>query len=105
MENNPMNATKFLTALVFAASLATGASAATATKPAKVAKVHTPESIECTKQADAKGLHGGERKKFRSACKKEMMGKHSSAASVAPAKPAPVKAAVKPAPSAAAKAN
>jgi ATP-dependent DNA ligase len=32
------------------------ASAATATKP-KAATVHSPESIECSKQADAKGLH------------------------------------------------
>ena len=36
----------------------------------KMAKPHTPESIECSKEADAKGLHGKERKKFRSECKK-----------------------------------
>jgi hypothetical protein len=36
----------------------------------KDAKPHTPESIECSKEADAKGLHGKERKKFRSECKK-----------------------------------
>ena len=28
------------------------------------------ESLECSKEADAKGLHGKERKKFRSDCKK-----------------------------------
>ena len=37
----------------------------------KMAKQHTPESIECSKEADAKGLKGKERKKFRSQCKKE----------------------------------
>jgi invasion protein IalB len=37
----------------------------------KDAKPHTPESIECSKEADAKGLKGKERKKFRTACKKE----------------------------------
>ena len=34
--------------------------------------VHSPESIECSKQADAKGLHGKERKKFRAECKKNL---------------------------------
>jgi len=37
----------------------------------KDSKPHTAESLECSKEADAKGLHGKERKKFRSACKKE----------------------------------
>ena len=37
----------------------------------KMAKPHTAESVECSKEADAKGLHGKERKKFRSECKKE----------------------------------
>ena len=61
----------------FAALLILGtgtASAATDTKP-KVATLHSPESIECSKQADAKGLHGAERKKFRAKCKKELKGK------------------------------
>ena len=42
-------------------------------KPAATAKTKAPrsaKSIECSKQADAKGLHGKERKKFRSECKK-----------------------------------
>jgi psiF repeat len=30
----------------------------------------TAASLECSKEADAKGLHGKERKKFRSDCKK-----------------------------------
>jgi hypothetical protein len=35
----------------------------------KVQKPHTAASLECSKEADAKGLHGKERKKFRSECK------------------------------------
>jgi hypothetical protein len=37
------------------------------------AKPRSPESIECSKQADAKGLHGKERKKFRAQCKKDLL--------------------------------
>ena len=48
-------------------------------KMAKEAKPRTAESLECSKQADAKGLHGKERKKFRSECKK------SAGAAAAPA--------------------
>ena len=36
----------------------------------KEAKPRTAASLECSKEADAKGLHGKERKKFRSECKK-----------------------------------
>jgi len=36
----------------------------------KAPAVRTAASLECSKQADAKGLHGKERKKFRSECKK-----------------------------------
>jgi hypothetical protein len=36
---------------------------------------HSPEAIECSKQADAKGLHGKERKEFRSKCKRELKAK------------------------------
>ncbi|EKS32676.1 PsiF family protein [Afipia clevelandensis] len=57
------------------------AKSAPASAPAKTAptKAETPKaakpertavSLECSKQADAKGLHGKERKKFRSECKK-----------------------------------
>lgn len=38
--------------------------------PAKPKAERTAASLECSKQADAKGLHGKERKKFRSECKK-----------------------------------
>jgi hypothetical protein len=37
---------------------------------AATAKPRTEVSLECSKQADAKGLHGKERKTFRSTCKK-----------------------------------
>ena len=46
----------------------------TTSKPV-AAKTHSPESIECSKQADAKGLHGKARKEFRSTCKKELKNK------------------------------
>jgi psiF repeat len=42
---------------------------------AKTSKPRSAESLECSKEADAKGLHGKERKKFRSECKKAAMGK------------------------------
>src|SRR5579863_9072362 len=45
-------------------------SAAPAATDKKAAKPRSAESLECSKQADAKGLHGKERKKFRSECKK-----------------------------------
>jgi invasion protein IalB len=46
------------------------APAAPAAPAAKMEKPRSAESIECSKEADAKGLHGKERKKFRSQCKK-----------------------------------
>lgn len=36
----------------------------------KAEKPRTAISLECSKEADAKGLHGQERHKFRSSCKK-----------------------------------
>jgi len=58
----------------YAQNAATPAPATPAAKtaPAKMAKPKTERtaaSLECSKQADAKGLHGKERKKFRSECK------------------------------------
>ena len=41
------------------------------TTPKAPAKPRSADSIECSKQADAKGLKGKERKKFRRDCKKE----------------------------------
>jgi len=51
----------------------TAAPIAPAAKPAAASKMKAPrtaKSLECSKQADAKGLHGKERKKFRAECKK-----------------------------------
>jgi hypothetical protein len=70
-----MTMTSRATATAFASLLLM--SSAFAQTPAPAAKteskapvVHTAASLECSKEADAKGLHGKERKKFRSECKK-----------------------------------
>jgi psiF repeat len=52
------------------AAPAPAAKTAPAAKAEKAPVVHTAASLECSKEADAKGLHGKERKKFRSECKK-----------------------------------
>jgi hypothetical protein len=71
------------TMLMIGTSMAWGAD----TKP-KTTPAHSPESIECSKRADAKGMHGEERKKFRAACKKELKGNAKATTTPAPA-PAP----------------
>jgi hypothetical protein len=71
-------ASLLLMGTAFAQTTAPAAKDATKTEtkaPAEVKapaekKPRTAESLECSKQADAKGLHGKERKKFRSECKK-----------------------------------
>jgi psiF repeat len=63
---------------VFAQSTAAPAAKSDTAAPAPMAKTSKPrsaESLECSKEADAKGLHGKERKKFRSECKKAAMDK------------------------------
>jgi hypothetical protein len=60
-------------AVVFTASVALAQNApapAPATTPAPAASAKSAKSAECSKEADAKGLHGAARKKFRAACKK-----------------------------------
>lgn len=52
-----------------AAFAQTAAPAPAAPAAKKAPMVHSAASIECSKEADAKGLHGKERKKFRSECK------------------------------------
>ena len=52
----------------------TDTTAPAATAPAastKTTKARSPESLECSKQADEKGLKGKERKKFRRDCIKD----------------------------------
>ena len=60
------------TVALLSGGVAVAQTAAPAAKPAAAApkpkKERTAKSIECSKQADAKGLHGKERKKFRSEC-------------------------------------
>ena len=53
----------------------TAAPATSAAKTEKTEKARSTESLDCSKQADEKGLHGKERKKFRSACMKEAKAK------------------------------
>ncbi len=69
----------FVAAILLSFSFGTGAALAqdtppaTSDKPAATSKM-SPEkkaiSKACTDKANAKGLHGDARKKFRSACKK-----------------------------------
>ena len=40
-------------------------------------KPRTEASLECSKQADAKGLHGKERVKFRAKCKRDYKTSHA----------------------------
>jgi hypothetical protein len=60
-------ASLLLMSSAFAQTAAPAPAAAPAAKKAPMA--HTAASVECSKEADAKGLHGKERKKFRSECK------------------------------------
>jgi hypothetical protein len=65
-------------AAAIAAILFTGTAFAQSTAaPAPAKKTEKPRSaasLACSKQADEKGLHGKERKKFRSDCMKEAKG-------------------------------
>ncbi|QPF91262.1 PsiF family protein [Bradyrhizobium commune] len=72
-------ASLFATGTAFAQTAAPAAKTdtktdAAATTDKKAPKEHSAESLECSKQADAKGLHGKERKKFRSDCIKTAKG-------------------------------
>ncbi|WP_043161041.1 PsiF family protein [Bradyrhizobium sp. Ai1a-2] len=81
------------TTTALAAFLLTGTAFAQTTAPAPKdtakteTKASTPEekkarsaaSLECSKQADAKSLHGKERKKFRRECLKEAAGTSTGA--------------------------
>ena len=70
-------ATAFASLLLVSSAFAQTTAPATPTPAPKMApaekkaeKPRTAASLECSKQADAKGLKGKERKKFRSECKK-----------------------------------
>ena len=55
----------------FAQSATPAPGAAPAPAKAASTRQRSPESVECSKQADEKGLKGKERKKFRRECIKE----------------------------------
>lgn len=62
-------------AAAFASLMLMGSALAQTPSPAPAAgatakPARSAASIECSKQADAKGLHGKARKKFRSECRK-----------------------------------
>jgi psiF repeat len=70
-------ATAFASLLLMSSAFAQATAPATpapATKMApaekKAEKPRTEASLECSKEADTKGVHGKERKKFMSECKK-----------------------------------
>jgi invasion protein IalB len=63
-------ATAFASVLLMSSAFAQTPAAPAAKADTKAPMVHTAASLECSKEADAKGLHGKERKKFRSECKK-----------------------------------
>jgi psiF repeat len=78
-------ATAFASLLLVSSAFAqttTPAAPAPATKapPAqeKAEKPRTAASLECSKEADTKGVHGKERKKFMSECKKAAAAKPKS---------------------------
>ena len=65
-------ASLFLISSAFAQTAAPATAPAAKMAPAekKAEKPRTAASLECSKEADTKGIHGKERKKFMSECKK-----------------------------------
>ena len=74
-------------ALMMAVGAAGAASAATANKPAPVAHPRSQASLQCSAQADAKGLHGKARVAFRHDCLRKAR-YHKASNPKAPASPA-----------------
>ena len=75
-------ASRTAAAAAFASLLFLSSAYAQTTAPAAATKAEKPRSaasLECSKEADAKGLHGKERKKFRSDCKKTAADKGAAA--------------------------
>jgi hypothetical protein len=58
--------------MVLAAGAALALCSAAVAQQKAPTKARTAASIECSKQADAQGLHGKARKKFRSKCKRDL---------------------------------
>jgi hypothetical protein len=57
--------------MILAGTAAFALSLGAPTAQAAVSKPHSAISLECSKEADAKGLHGKTRKHFRAKCKRE----------------------------------
>jgi hypothetical protein len=67
-------ASLLLAGTAFAQSTTTAPAKSDAPVAATDKKARSAASLECSKEADEKGLHGKERKKFRSQCRKEKAG-------------------------------
>ena len=69
-------ASLFLISSAFAQTTAPATAPATKAAPAqkRAEKPRTAASLECSKEADTKGVHGKERKKFMSECKRAAKG-------------------------------
>jgi len=67
-------ASLFLVGPAFAQTAAPATAAPSAKAEKKMEKPRSAASLECSKEADAKTLHGKERKKFMSECKKAAKG-------------------------------
>jgi hypothetical protein len=71
-----MNISSRLAAVAVASLFFAGSALAQTTAPAKKAeKPRSPESLACSKEADDKNIHGKDRKKFMSQCKKDAKAK------------------------------
>jgi psiF repeat len=68
-------ASLLLVGSAFAQTPAPAPAATTAPADKKAATPRTAASLECSKDADAKSLHGKDRKKFMSQCKKDAKAK------------------------------
>ena len=66
---------KSLGAIAVAALLSMGSDVYAQTKEKAPQTARSAASLECSKQADEKGLHGKKRKTFRKKCEKEMKSK------------------------------
>ena len=67
-------ASLFLVSPALAQTAAPAMAAPSAKAEKKMEKPRSAASLECSKEADAKTLHGKERKKFMSECKKAAKG-------------------------------
>ena len=74
MKVSSLFAAAAVSSLLFAgAAFAEMAPATKSGEAPKMTKARSAASLECSKEADAKGLHGKARKRFRSECKRNAM--------------------------------